>query len=532
MGGPRFTALPTITPTRTSAWSRPAVGLGFVLIAIVAAYFDTGAVMVGIWSRSDSFAHAFVVPPISLWLIWRQRGKLRVIAPRPAPLALAAIALASTSWLVGEAGGINALSQAALVALIVAAVPLTLGSAVARTLLFPLLFLFFAVPAGEFMLPSLMQSTADFTILALRASGIPVYREGLRFAIPTGSWSVVEACSGVRYLMASFMVGTLFAYLNYYSLKKRLIFSVISIAVPIVANWLRAYMIVMIGHLSGNQYGVGVDHLIYGWVFFGIVVMALFMIGARWADPYIADDVSAVAATSTMPAQNTAIRAATWWVPALASVLIVTPTMLTRGWKLAQAVEAPVALELPTRLGNGWTVQENARPVIEPSYSGASGKAHRIYTDGMREIGVFIAYYRQQRDGRKLVTSTNVVVSSSDEHWNAVDRTRRALDAGDRTATVSQWRLRESRGAVAVSSHIERLAWETYWVDERLTSREIEAKALGAWQRLTAGDDDGAAIVIHTQSDSGEDPERLLEVFWRANVDTLVGLLRNVRRGR
>ena len=51
-----------------------------------------------------------------------------------------------------------------------------------------------------------------------------------------------------------------------------------SIVVPIVANWLRAYMIVMIGHLSNNKYAVGVDHLIYGWVFFGVVMMLLFSV--------------------------------------------------------------------------------------------------------------------------------------------------------------------------------------------------------------------------------------------------------------
>ena len=72
--------------------------------------------------------------------------------------------------------------------------------------------------------------------------------------IPSGTWSVVEACSGVRYLMASFMVGTLFAYLNYRSTAPpRWIFVGVSIAVPIVANWLRAYLIVMLGHLSEQQ---------------------------------------------------------------------------------------------------------------------------------------------------------------------------------------------------------------------------------------------------------------------------------------
>ena len=125
------------------------------------------------------------------------------------------------------------------------------------------------MPFGEFLLPVLMEYTANFTVTALRLSGIPVYREGLQFVIPSGSWSVVEACSGVRYLIASFMIGTLFAYLNYRSTRRRLVFMGVSIVVPILANWLRAYMIVMLGHLSGNTIAVGVDHLIYGWLFFG-----------------------------------------------------------------------------------------------------------------------------------------------------------------------------------------------------------------------------------------------------------------------
>ncbi len=145
--------------------------------------------------------------------------------------------------------------------------------------------MFFAVPFGEFLLPVLMEYTANFTVTALRLSGIPVYREGLQFVIPSGNWSVVEACSGVRYLIASFMIGTLFAYLNYRSTRRRLVFIGVSIVVPIVANWLRAYMIVMLGHLSGNTIAVGVDHLIYGWLFFGLVITIMFLIGARWSEP-------------------------------------------------------------------------------------------------------------------------------------------------------------------------------------------------------------------------------------------------------
>ena len=58
-----------------------------------------------------------------------------------------------------------------------------------------------------------------------------------------------------------------------------MLFVALSVIVPIVANGLRAYMIVMIAHLSDMKLALGVDHLIYGWVFFGLVMLLLFWVG-------------------------------------------------------------------------------------------------------------------------------------------------------------------------------------------------------------------------------------------------------------
>jgi exosortase A len=265
------------------AWSRLAPGLLLLAVQLVL-FRETALAMVGIWSRSDTFAHAFLVPPIVVWLIWRRRDELAQLTVKPAPWVLLPMAAACVLWLLGELANVNAASQFALVSLLVLTVPAVYGLQVAKALTFPLLFLFFAVPLGDFMLSPMMQWTADFTILALQLSGVPVLREGLQFVIPSGSWSVVEACSGVRYLIASFMVGTLFAYLNYRTSWRRAVFMLVSLLVPIVANWVRAYLIVMTGHLSGNTLAVGADHLIYGWVFFGIVIGLMFMIGARWTE--------------------------------------------------------------------------------------------------------------------------------------------------------------------------------------------------------------------------------------------------------
>lgn len=127
-----------------------------------------------IWARSDTYAHGFVVPIISLWLVWRQRAVLAPVVPRPGRLAWLLMAGATALWLAGDLVAVNAATQLALITLIVLSVPAVLGWRVAKALAFPLAFLFFAVPIGDFLLPRLMEWTADFTVMALRASGIPV----------------------------------------------------------------------------------------------------------------------------------------------------------------------------------------------------------------------------------------------------------------------------------------------------------------------------------------------------------------------
>ncbi|MBT9492894.1 MAG: exosortase A [Paucibacter sp.] len=242
------------------AWRLALPAFLLLLAAVFWLYRDTALAMVEIWNRSETFAHAFVVPPISLWLIWRQRAVLANLNPSPSPGFLLPLIAAALLWLLGDLAVVNAATQLAFTAILVLLVPAALGWPVARAIAFPLGFLFFAVPIGEFMTPKLMEWTADFTVAALRLSGIPVFREGQEFVIPSGNWSVVEACSGIRYLMASVMVGTLFAYLNYRSLARRWIFVGVAIALPLIANWLRAYIIVMLGHFSDNKIATGADH--------------------------------------------------------------------------------------------------------------------------------------------------------------------------------------------------------------------------------------------------------------------------------
>ncbi len=508
----------TLTPPRLGdAWRVPLVAVTLLLLAILLLYWDTGAAMVHIWIRSETFTHAFVVPPIVAWLIWRKRGALAPLQPCPSAWALVPMVAAALLWWLGDLVNVAAATQAALAAMIVTCVPLVLGWRVTATLAFPLAFLFFAVPIGEFMTPKLMHWTAEVLVASLRLTGIPVYQEGQQLVIPSGRWAVVEACSGIRYLMATFMVGSLFAYLNYQGTRKRLIFVVVSLVLPVLANWVRAYIIVMLGHLSGNKIATGVDHLVYGWVFFGIVILALFFIGARWADP---DDTEDLQASAIRQAAQRADRPVASWQPALFAAIALVVLALPNAGRLQGGTEAAppaVKLQLPDMLGR-W--QSSPQPALRwaPNFPKATLRVARDYRGPRGEVAVFVDYYRGQRADVKLVSSVNGFVT--DEPWHTLSESVATSTPGGRTVV---WRRAVlTTGDGLVSGTAPRVTvWRIYWLGGRLAHGDVEAKLIQAWQAVQGEPDDGAAIHLASSLPDDAAAEQQLVAFVDENFAML-----------
>jgi len=159
-----------------------------------------------------------------------------------------------------------------------------IGNKAAKVIAFPLYFMLFSIPFGEQLIPYLQEITTDLAVPLLELTGIPVYRNGLYLDIPEGRFLVAEACSGISFLITSVVFGHLYAYISFSSLSKRLLFICISLIVPIIANAIRVYGIVLIAHLTDMEYAAGADHLIYGGVFFAIVLFLLIMIGEIFRD--------------------------------------------------------------------------------------------------------------------------------------------------------------------------------------------------------------------------------------------------------
>jgi EpsI family protein len=354
------------------------------------------------------------------------------------------------------------------------------GRRVAWTLAFPLAFLLLAVPFGEAFLPRLMEWTADFTVAALRVSGIPVYREGTFFAIPSGQWSVAEACSGLRYLIASVTVGAVYAYLTYRTWWKRALFLAASIAVPIVANLLRAYMIVMIGHLSSMKLAVGVDHFIYGWLFFGVVIGLLFWLGSFWRDP-AAPAPHGHAFLQGAPTTTAAMMAAAVATAALASAWPLCVPYLGR------VDDTPIRLAAPAG-ASGWSLEPQAAMQWRPHYHGAAASTLAVYRKGDRSVAVYLGYYRNQRQGEELVGSQNVVAGAGDSPWARIGESLHSEELPGGRVELRQTRLRSAAGRL--------LVWDWYRIAGYDLSNPFMAKALVARDKLLRRGDDSAAIAL------------------------------------
>lgn len=488
------------------------LALGAVFVWVVTWYRGTAADILDIWWRSETFAHGLLVLPIFAWLVWRSRDRLVGEVLRPCWAMSALVVVAGMMWLLGELASVASVTHAALALLLIFSLIGVVGLRLARALAFPILFLFFGVPIGEFLLPIMMKYTALFTVAAVRMSGVPVYQEGLHFVVPNGRWSVVEACSGVRYLIASLMVGTLYAYLSYRSLKRRLLFVACAIVVPVVANWLRAYMIVMLGYLSDNSLATGVDHILYGWLFFGIVIMLMFWIGGRWREDLTSDTASGESqvvgvelpgfASSALRAAPIAVAVAVW--PLLLGALERTDT--------AQVQQLPDVPAL--RLAEGWEDAASASDDFRPSFEGFQKQVLRHFTDGRHRVSVYVAVYAQQGSGRELVHTSNQLLQPSDNNWSRLVEGR-GPDWGDGSWLHSVL-AGQGRSLVVLSG---------YWIDGRLVTNDYAAKALLALIKLQGRPDTSAYVAVWASAPDEKRAEEQLEAFQRENGKSLLDML-------
>ena len=462
-----------------------------LIIAWALVYQDALVGMETIWSRSDTFAHGYFILPISLWLLWQDKENLLKSNVQASWLPLPLLAISLFVGLFAYAADINVLSQLSAVTSLIFLLWLLIGNKLAWHYKFPLAYLLFAVPMGENLIPWLQDVTAWFTVFFLKLNGIPVYVDGLYIQIPTGMFEVAVACSGIRYLIASAAVGALYGHLTYQKVHKQIIFFIFALCLPILANGMRAYGIVAIAYYSDMEYATGADHLVYGWLFFGLIIMLMFWLGGFFADKVIDKELPMVKGG----------RGGNTVFVIIGLILFISSLLVINEVKIKQ-LTGPAQESL--RLVNNFVPQDSS--TVGTSYIDALYRSQVVNGEG---VEIFRAVYAQKQDKGELISGSNQLFDSAS--WSIIS-------ASDIDFNFFRARFLILRDLAGKEQMI------IYWYDvagEILTSK-VKVKLLQAMKVYSATDSTSELIIF---SMPGNDKQAFYE-----QVESLLLVLNDMKR--
>jgi len=248
----------------------------------LAAYLPVLTDLVKVWYGSDDYSHGFLIVPIALYIIWLKRGVLSGMTLAGSWMGLPVAILSLLAYLFARAGEILTLASLSMIGLIAGMVLLLFGFRILRVLLFPLLLLFFMIPIpaqifAMLTIPLQLLVTKATAVLASFA-GIPIYCEGNVIHHSRGTLEVVQACSGLRSIMALLTLGALFGYFSLRSNILRTILFVSAIPVAVAVNILRVFSMLAAIHFIGFDLTKGGAHTVLGILLFGVSVSIFVLI--------------------------------------------------------------------------------------------------------------------------------------------------------------------------------------------------------------------------------------------------------------
>lgn len=264
------------------AWPASATRLAAAAAVLFAASFAEWREMAHQWWDIDTYAHILLIPPILAWLAWLRRDELGKIVPQAWRGGLVAVVAGLALCIAGRALGVNLIAQGGAVVALQGAVLAILGLRAALLLAFPLVYALFLVPFGDEIVAPLQQITARIAVALTHASGVPATLHGFYIDTPAGGFVVAEECSGVKFLIAMVALGTLVAWTAFRTWKRRIVLMIGAVVASVLANGARAWGTIFAAQYVGAERAGGIDHLIYGWIFFAVIVGAVLVVAWRY----------------------------------------------------------------------------------------------------------------------------------------------------------------------------------------------------------------------------------------------------------
>ena len=462
--------------------------------------------LASLWSRTEAYGHAYLVLPISVYLVWVQRGRLRLARPRPSGFGVPWLLAAVGVWVAGSLVDVQAARQVALVLILGGIVLLMLGTRIARILAFPIAYLLLVTSAWSALVPTLQGYTAVAVARSLQTLGVPIYLEGYFLTIPNGQFVVADVCSGLRYLLAGMAIAALYAHLNLRSAFRAVAIFAAGVAIAIFFNWLRVAVIVVVGYLQGMDHPLIAGHATFGWFTFAAGLVPLFVFG-RWLESRedalrLSGAEPAATCGPVTPPESRAAALPLACVIALA-LLAGGPAMLP--WLSGSTEDSHRPASLGPIEGRGaWTAVGDAEDTTGMHFPGADAELRAVYMSSNGLVSLYVPYFRYQAQGREVVNENNRLYEGEGQVSGVALRTV----TPDGSGSV------QFREVMITRRGRSRVIWVAYLLNGRIAATPHGAKLLQLWavlQRSPAA----AAVIASTDADAGAEVarERLRDFF-------------------
>jgi exosortase len=236
--------------------------------------------------HDERYSHVLLIPIISVCLAFVQRKRIFLHArysPIWGTLGLAvSLALYATrdEWPSLDQNDRLSVTVSALTLLWIAAFVLCYGIRASQAAIFPLLFLFLAVPIPTVLLGKiilvLQNGSATMTHGLFKLLHVPVLRQGVKFSLPGVDIEIANECSGIRSSLALFITGTVAAHLFLRSNWRKVVLAALTVPIAIFKNAVRIVTLSTLGVYVDPGFLTGRLHQ-QGGVLFSLLSLAMFV---------------------------------------------------------------------------------------------------------------------------------------------------------------------------------------------------------------------------------------------------------------
>jgi len=501
--------------------------VGFLGLLIALGVFGNALLeLTNRWSRQEEYSHGFLIPLVTVWLLWTRRDALRASIQQPAWVAPIVILLAMAMHAVGELSAIFIFSQLGFIVALIGLILGIGGYSLLRTALVPILFLLFAIPMPYFVDSAisfkLQLISSELGSYFIRMFQIPVYRDGNVIDLGNYKLQVVEACSGLRYIYPLLSLSFLAAYLFNAPLWQRALVFLSSIPLTIVMNGVRIGLVGVTVNHWGTQAANDVLHFFEGWIIFiacaGVLALGMYYL-ARMSGKSVFD-VLYLPKGASGRFQKREVKPG-GQLPLVSSLLILCVAGLAVIHVSDRSEIIPDRsrfVAFPERIG----VWQGRASLMEPEVErGLVGLDDYMLSDYRgpegKTVNLYVAYYSSQRKGE---SPHSPIVCIPGDGWQITRIERKNYTGGGAEFPLKR--------VVIEKNSIKQIVY--YWFDER--GKKIADELLAKWylfaDAVVLNRTDGALVRITTQLYDGEteqDADQRLQTFMHNVVPILTEYL-------